>query len=301
MSPSGSEAVPRVSVVIRCYNEVDHIGGVIEKVRNQTVQDLEIVAVDSGSSDGTLDVLADHAVKTVHIPKEEFSFGRALNIGCAATRGEYLVFLSAHCYPTNSEWLGGLLEGFDAPHTAAVYGRQRAGETSPFSEHQILKRWFPDQSIDGQDTPFLNNANCAVRRSVWEKFPYDEELPGLEDVAWAKNVMEADWRIGYRADATVLHVHDETRSQTRDRYQREAITFQKVFPDEHFNLIDFVRLSSRNILADWRASRAQGVLLRNWSDIVGFRLAQFSGTYRGFHTRWPSSSDLKRRFYYPDN
>lgn len=300
MSPSASEGVPRVSVVIRCYNEVDHIGGVIEQVKNQRVKDLEIVAVDSGSNDGTLDVLTDHAVKTVRIPKEEFSFGRSLNIGCKAASGEYLVFLSAHCYPTDREWLGALLSGFEDPEVAAVYGRQRAVEGSAFSEHQILKRWFPDHSIDRQETPFLNNANCAVRRSVWEGFQYDEELPGLEDLAWAKQVMAAGWWITYRADASVLHVHDETRAQTRNRYQREAITFQRVFTDEHFNLIDFVRLSGRNIIVDWRAAKAQGALLRNWWDIVGFRLAQFWGTYRGFHTRWPSSSDLKRRFYYPD-
>ena len=291
---------PRISIVIRCYNEADHVGGVIDALKGQVVQDFEIVAVDSGSSDGTLAVLEEHAVNIVHIPKEEFSFGRSLNIGCAAARGDYLVFLSAHCYPADGEWLGGLVDGFKDPQTAAVYGRQRGVESSPFSEHQILKRWFPDQSIDRQDTPFLNNANCAVRRSVWEEVPYDEELPGLEDVAWAKKVMENGWGISYEADATVLHVHNETRSQTRNRYQREAITFQKVFPDEHFNLFDFVRLSSRNVVADWRAASAQGVLLRNGVEIVGFRLAQFWGTYQGFHTRWPSSSDLKRRFYYPD-
>ncbi|HEX5694759.1 MAG TPA: glycosyltransferase family 2 protein, partial [Acidimicrobiia bacterium] len=129
----------------------------------------------------------------------------------------------------------------------------------------------------------------------------DEDLPGLEDVAWATTVTAAGWSIGYRADATVHHVHDETRSQTRNRYQREAITFQKVFPGEHFNLFDFVRLTTRNVVSDWKSAREQGVLLRNGLDVLGFRVAQFWGTYRGFHTRWPSSSELKRRFYYPDD
>jgi glycosyltransferase involved in cell wall biosynthesis len=292
---------PTASIVIRCYNEKEHIGGVVEAVKRQVFSDFEIIAVDSGSTDGTLEILKEHVVTIVQIPKESFSFGRSLNLGCAASRGRFLVFLSAHCYPTDESWLVNLLSGFDDPEVAAVYGRQRAVATSAFSEHQVLRRWFPDESLPRQDGPFLNNANCAVRRSVWEQVPYDEDLPGLEDVAWATTVREAGWWIGYRADATVHHVHDETRSQTRNRYQREAITFQQVFPGEHFNLIDFLRLTGRNVLSDWRAAREQGVLLRKGVEVVGFRVAQFWGTYRGFHTRWPSSSDLKRRIYYPDD
>lgn len=302
MTTSGSSArSPTASVVIRCYNEEEHIGGVVEAVKAQDFSDAEIIAVDSGSTDGTLEILKEHDVTIVQIPKESFSFGRSLNLGCATATGEFLVFLSAHCYPTDHSWLGNLLAGFVDPEVAAVYGRQRAVATSAFSEHQVLKRWFPDETLPRQDGPFLNNANCAVRRSVWEQFPYDEDLPGLEDVAWATTVRGAGWWIGYRADATVHHVHDETRSQTRNRYQREAITFQKVFPGEHFNLIDFLRLTTSNVAADMRAAREHGVLLRKALEIVGFRIAQFWGTYRGFHTRWPSSSDLKRRFYYPDD
>ncbi len=290
-----------VSLVIRCYNEAEHIGAVLQALSTQSFDDFEIIAVDSGSDDGTLRILESGGVNVLRIPKETFSFGRSLNLGCSAAQGDLLVFLSAHCYPADDKWLENLLSGFQDPSVAAVYGRQRGVDSSPFSERQILKRWFPDITNDRQDGPFLNNANCAIRRSTWEEHPYDEELPGLEDVAWANVVSAAGWRISYRADATVLHVHDETRRQTRNRYQREAITFQKVFPNEHFNFLDFLRLSARNVVSDWKAARSQGVLLRNLAAIVTFRLAQFWGTYRGFHTRWPSSSELKRRFYYPDD
>ena len=293
---------PAVSVVIRCYNEVEHIGGVLDTISGQSMQDVEIVVVDSGSTDGTLEVVADYEVELVHIRKEDFSFGRSLNLGCSAAGGEFLVFLSAHCYPTDEFWLENLLKGFETEEIAAVYGRQRGvPDKSPFSEQQILRRWFPDVSAIPQEGPFMNNANAAVRRVVWKEFPYDESLPGLEDVAWANLVRSHGWEIGYRAEATVHHIHDETRAQTRNRYQREAITFQQVFPGEHFNFLDFVRLSGRNILADWEAARRSGVLMASFVSIVGFRLAQFWGTYRGFHTRWPASSELKRRFYYPEH
>ena len=290
-----------VSIIIRCYNEAEHIGGVLEAIGRQRFRDYEVVVVDSGSTDGTLEIVQGHDVRLLHILKEDFSFGRSLNMGCAAAVGEILVLLSAHCYPTDEGWLSSLLDAFESKDIAAVYGRQRGvpGQT-PFSEQQILRRWFPDESSVPQNGPFINNANCAVRRAVWEDFPYDETLPGLEDVAWANEVTAKGWSIGYRADATVHHIHDETRTQTRNRYQREAITFQRVFPGEHFNLFDFLRLSVRNIGADWSAAKREKALWRNWTGIVSFRIAQFWGTYKGFHTRWPASSELKRRFYYPE-
>ena len=291
---------PTVSIVIRCYNEAEHLPKLFEELKRQTFRDYEVVVVDSGSDDGTLDIVETEDVNLQHIAKEEFSFGPSLNIGCRAAQAEFLAFISAHCYPQDQDWLANLIDGFSDSRVAAVYGKQRGIPDSHFSERQIFKRWFPDESVTRQEDPFSNNANCAIRRSLWEQNPYDETLTGLEDVAWAQRVMRDGWWVGYRADAGVIHVHNESPSQIRNRYMREAITFQKVFPNEHFNVWDVVRLSVRNVLNDWRTARRQGELIGNVWPIVRFRLAQFAGTYEGFHTRRPPSSDLKQRFYYPE-
>lgn len=296
-----SVSSPRASVVIRCYNEAEHLPKLFSELKRQAFRDFEVVVVDSGSDDGTLDIVENEDVILEHIKKEDFSFGRSLNIGCRSASGEFLVFISAHCYPEHEDWLENLLSGFRDDRVAAVYGRQRGVPESHFSERQILRRWFPDVSVDRQEDSFSNNANCAVRRSLWEEFPYDESLTGLEDVAWAQQVMRHGWWVSYRADAGVIHVHNESPSQIRNRYMREAITFQKVFPSEHFNAWDVVRLSARNVTKDWRTAAREGVLWRNLWPIVRFRLAQFAGTYQGFHTRRPASSHLKQRFYYPES
>lgn len=292
---------PKATVVIRCFNEADHLPKLLTELRRQSYESFEIVAVDSGSDDGTLDILGKEDVRIEHIRRDEFSFGRSLNIGCGVARGEFLVFISAHCYPERTDWLEQILSGFADEKVGAVYGMQRGVPESHFSERQVFRRWYPDTSVARQDTPFLNNANCAVRRSLWEQFPYDESLTGLEDVAWAQTVMRDGWWVTYNANAGVIHVHNETTGQIRNRYQREAITFQKQFPSEHFNLWDFLRLSSSNVTRDWRAAANEGVLWQNLWPIVRFRVAQFAGTYQGFHMRRPPSSELKRRFYYPES
>ena len=271
------------------------------ELKRQSFRDFEVVVVDSGSDDGTLEIVESEDVILEHILKEDFSFGRSLNIGCKAANGEILVFISAHCYPETEDWLRHLIDGFEDDKVAAVYGKQRGVPESHFSERQVFRRWFPDASVSRQDDPFSNNANCAIRRSLWQESPYDETLTGLEDVAWAQNVMRHGWWVSYRADAGVIHVHNETPGQIRNRYRREAITFQSVFPSEHFNAWDFTRLSARNVFKDWRTAADQGVLTSNMWPIVRFRVSQFAGTYQGFHMRRPPSSDLKRRFYYPES
>ncbi|MGH8914239.1 MAG: glycosyltransferase family 2 protein [Acidimicrobiia bacterium] len=297
---SDTNRPPTASIVIRCFNEAEHIGKLLSELKRQSLTDYEVIVVDSGSDDGTLEIVQGEDVILEHIRKDEFSFGRSLNLGCRAASGEYLVFISAHCYPEHEDWLSNLLAPFADEKVAVVYGKQRGITESHVSEQQIFKTWFPDESVPRQDGPFSNNANAAVRRSLWEQHPYDETLTGLEDVAWAQRVMRDGWWVSYRADAGVIHVHNETADQIRNRYRREAITFQKVFPGEHFNGWDFFRLSTRNVMADVRAAGESGRVWKHLWPIIRFRVSQFAGTYQGFHMRRPPSSDLKRRFYYPE-
>ena len=114
--------MPRISVVIRCYNEVKHIGRLLVGIERQRNRDVEIIVVDSGSTDGTLDVTAHFPVTLLHIAPERFSFGRSLNIGCAAATGDVVVVCSAHVYPTHADWLDLLVAPFEDPAVAVVYG-----------------------------------------------------------------------------------------------------------------------------------------------------------------------------------
>ena len=290
----------QVSIVIRCYNEQEHIGKLLYGIFKQQMDDFEVILVDSGSTDGTLELAQEFPIdEIVYIPPEKFSFGRALNLGCEAASGEFCVFASAHVYPTRNDWLKILLEKFEKK-VALVYGKQRGNEITKFPEKQIFRQWFPDEDIRYQQSPFCNNANAAIRREVWEEFQYDETLTGLEDLDWAKRVQEEGYKISYAADAEIKHVHDETPKEVYNRYRREAIAHKRIFSDQEFTFIDFLKMFGYNTVSDYISAFRKKKIRDAIVEIPRFRLMQFFGTYRGFSRERPVSDRLWRRFYYPD-
>lgn len=294
-------ASPTASIVIRCYNEREHIGKLLHGIFEQTHDDFEVILVDSGSTDGTLEIAHQYPItEVVHIPPEKFSFGRALNYGCEAAGGKFCVFISAHCYPKRVDWLDKLLKKFEDEDVAMVYGKQRGGGPTKFSERRIFRRWFPEKDIDYQLTPFANNANAAIRRELWTEFPYDEQLTGLEDMDWGKRVKEAGYEISYASEAEIIHIHDETLRQIYNRYRREAIAHKQIIPEQEFTSLDFLKAFVRNTISDYRAAISQRELWGNIQSIPVFRFLQFWGTYRGFKHDETISQKLQNRFYYPD-
>lgn len=286
------------SIVIRAYNEEKHIGRLLEGIKHQTLQDVEVILVDSGSTDGTVTIAESYGARIVPIPSTEFTFGRSLNFGIRAATREFIVIASAHVYPVYPDWLASLLHPLEQEEVALAYGKQRGPESAKFSEQQIFHQWYPDHGKPRQETAFCNNANAAIRKSLWAKNPYDETLTGLEDLAWAKWAKEQGYAITYVAEAEIIHVHHETPRGVFNRYRREAMAFKKIYPESHFNVYDFLRLTTTNILSDlWHAARER-VLWRNILSILWFRLMQFHGTRLGHHETSLITPQLRETFYY---
>jgi glycosyltransferase involved in cell wall biosynthesis len=290
---------PVCSIVIRAFNEEKHIGRLLEGIRAQSVKDVQVILVDSGSTDKTVEIARRQPVEVVKIQPQDFSFGRSLNLGIARATAPIIIIASAHVYPVYPDWLEKLLEPFTEERTALVYGKQRGNGSTQFSEHRIFEQWFPDHSTASQSTPFCNNANAAIRRSVWELHPYNETLPALEDMAWGRWVIEQGYRIAYSAEAEIIHVHSETWQSITNRYRREGMAFKHIYPQEHFHWWDLLRLFFVNVAHDRKVAREQGVLGREWKNIHQFRWAQFWGTYLGYHQSGPLTWKLKQAFYYP--
>jgi rhamnosyltransferase len=287
------------SIVIRAYNEARYLPRLLEGIASQTIQDAEVILVDSGSTDETVSIAESFGARILHIRPEEFTFGRSLNFGIGAATRERIVIVSAHVYPVYPDWLERLLDPLSDLKMAVSYGKQRGPQTAKFSEQQIYHQWYPDQSNFRQPTPFCNNANAAIRRSLWEQHPYDESLTGLEDLSWAKWAFEQGYAVAYVAEAEIIHIHNETPRGVLNRYRREAMTFKRLYPEANFSLYDLARLTTTNIVNDLWHALVQRKLLTNLPSVFWFRWMQFYGTWLGYHQPGLVDAQLRETFYYP--
>lgn len=290
-----------VSVVIRTLNEARHLGTLLDGITRQVYPDgeVEVIVVDSGSSDGTIEIARKFGTNLVHIAKEDFSFGRSLNLGCSAASGDALLFVSGHCIPAHRNWIAELVRPLGENGIAYSYGRQIGDETSRFSEKQIFAKYFPEKSRIPQEGFFTNNANSALLTRVWRNHPFDEDLTGLEDMHLARQLVEQGYQCAYVAEAPVYHLHDESWRQIRRRFEREAIALQHIMPEVHVTFADFVRYVTSAILFDFGAALQQKRFMATAGEIVLYRLMQFWGSYRGNHIHRDISRQRKEAYFFP--
>lgn len=211
---------PAVSIVIRSRNEARSLGPVLEAVlAQQDAPPTEIVALDSGSTDGTLALLARFPMRVEHLPAAAFTYGTALNRGAALARGAIVVYLSAHCRPLAPDWLARLTAPFADPHVLAAFGGQVPVPGMNPIEAITTRRNFPPVPPAGV---LFSTANGAVRRAAVLSRPFDAEIPIAEDHLWALGV-PAPGRIVYVPAAAVAHSHPMGLRPWRARFYAHGL------------------------------------------------------------------------------
>lgn len=292
----------RASIVIRTLNEARHLGDLLAMIARQRAPGLEVetVLIDSGSTDGTVEIARAHGARITTITKAEFSFGRSLNRGCAFATGDILVLISGHCVPVDEDWLHNLCRPLVEGRVSYTYGRQIGDDDSNYSERRLFAKYFPETSRIPQEGFFCNNANSALLRSAWDQHPFDEELTGLEDMELAKRLVAAGHRIGYVAEAPVFHHHQESWAQVRRRFEREAIALRSIMPEVHLSRFDVLRFVLASALGDWRSAHRNGIVSTSRADMLRYRWNQYLGSWKGNHDHRLLSRQAKERFFYPE-
>ncbi len=208
-----------ISVVIRAKNESAWLQRCLTAIQNQTLP-AEIVVVDNASEDGTGEICRRRGCTVLELSDAEFSFGRALNRGFAASSGDYVAILSAHCVPLNDVWLYRLAANLRDPQAAGVYGRQEPlPDSTDFDKRDLWTTFGVERRVQRKDF-FFHNANAMIRRSVWERIPFDENLSGVEDRAWAREVLAAGYTLIYEPSASVYHQHGIHQGRNEERAGR---------------------------------------------------------------------------------
>lgn len=274
--------MPECSIIVRALNEERHLPALFDGLDRQTFRDFETVVVDSGSTDGTVALAEKRAHKLVRIAPRDFTFGRALNLGIRADTGPLIVVISAHTRPVDEHWLERLLAPLRArPRVAMAYGRQVGWEGSKFSEALDFDRFFGPAPREITDHFFANNANSAVRRECWQRRPFDETLPGLEDIEWARWARREGFEIAYAHDAAIHHIHDETWPQVRRRYYREGQAARWIDWLKRRDLPAEVWGEFKWLCGDLSEAARRGLLGEKIGEILRFRYNKVAGTVGG--------------------
>ncbi|MGI9121240.1 MAG: glycosyltransferase family 2 protein [Acidimicrobiales bacterium] len=259
------------SIIVRARNEEQTIERALCSLRHQTVT-VEIVVVDSGSTDRTRAIARRWADVLIDLPADRFTFGRALNVGAAAASAAIHFALSAHCRAERADWIERSLAHYGRADVAGTYGDRALADGQP------LNAVFYQDVAYARAHPYWGFTNHASswRANVWERFPFDERLDAAEDKEWALRVLNAGWIIAVDPLLWVDMSH-VWRNGLLDYYRRQkrvaraVRSFQKVSPP----------YQGRQMLAEWwgQADKDRRSALRRRLSPV--RAAGLVGKYQG--------------------
>jgi rhamnosyltransferase len=308
---------PTISIVLPTRNGMATLPALLDAVGRQRVDaDVEIVAVDSSSTDGTADLVKARAHRFVSIAADTFDHGRTRNLGIERSTGRFVVLMVQDALPASDGWLAALVAPLVQDHTiAGSYARQR-----PAPDASGITRYYAERALAASDQPrvmaidratyatlhpierleactFDNVCSC-IRRSVWQSHPF-KPTPIGEDLEWARDVLLSGHRLAYVPESIVIHSHDRS---ARYELARTYVLHHELFRLFGVRTIPTIGGLARAISASIRLHlkslplgpperRGAGELSRTLGLAVAWPLGQYLGALyaaRGWTLRRPT-------------
>jgi rhamnosyltransferase len=234
----------KVSVVIPTKNAGDIFENTLKGLKEQIYEiEPEIVVIDSGSTDMTLNLSRQYGAKIISIPPQEFNHGLTRNCAIKETSGEIIILLSQDAVPGDPYLIRNFVHAFNDELVAGAYARQVPRKNADSITKRNLNnwltgrtevevRWIEDWEIYNEQSPMeryffcnFDNVCSAIRRCVWEEIPFRFNYFG-EDIEWAQQVLEAGWKITYCPDSFVIHSHNRS---LKYEFTRNQLCHQKLY------------------------------------------------------------------------
>jgi rhamnosyltransferase len=257
------------SVVIRTKDEAASIGRTLRLLAEQDIgNELEIIVVDSGSTDDTVSIARQAKARIIEIPSTTFTFGGALNTGCEQANGAAVIALSAHAFPQDTGWARRMVGALEDQRVACAAGYGIDPEGQPLTGRRVQG---PD---DLRRHPQWGYSNaCGVfRHELWRQRAFREDMPGTEDKEWAAYWIGRGYLTVVDPALSVDHRHDDDGVRlTYARSRREWEGFAMYLDLEPYSLAQLRR-------AWWRTEERQRRL--SWRRVATLA-GEWSGRRRG--------------------
>jgi rhamnosyltransferase len=259
------------SVIVRTKDVEGTIERCLRLLRAQTVA-LEVIVVDSGSTDGTRDIASAWCDRLVQVPPDQFTYGRALNIGAEVASAPVHVAVSAHTFLERRDWVERAISHYRRPDVAAVNGSIFLPDGRPQASV-----FYQDAAASRRNRSWgFSNTAASWRAAVWKRFRFDESMEASEDKEWSWRVLDAGWVIAFDP---YLWIPDSHRRQAgllalfaRTKKEAAAMAERGALPP----------FSARAALAEWwRVDRSLPARRRFRRRANHFRIAEIAGRYAG--------------------
>jgi rhamnosyltransferase len=280
---------PLVSIVLRSFNEAWALADTLARLRAQEYRHWELLAFDSGSTDGSVDLIRRAQPQHfVQLHPQEYVPGRVLNQAVHLARSNYCIFLNADATPQDGHWLNPLVQALLHPNNAAAFGRQipRPGCQAVYACD--YDRCFGPDRESASWPHFFSMASSAIRKDVWARRGFLETLQYAEDDEYTRWCKSQGYQVIYCPDSVVLHSHNYTPAQAYKRSFGDARSLAHCWPGKRsdFNWGRTVLLGSLNDLRhDLRFCARTG----RWRELPHAALVRWQqrrGRLHGFRSGW---------------
>ena len=270
-------ALPSVTVAILTWNGEQYLDDILTALEAQTYEGAsEVLVIDSGSTDRTLEIIAAHPSVRLHeIPNYEFGHGRTRNLAAELATGEIVAYLTHDAVPSDESWLSEIVAPFaDDSRISAVVGRQIARPSAPpvlkydirrvfdrlGPEHGLTVVWDTGRPLDAAEraaAAFYSDANSAARRSVLlGDVPY-QDVDYAEDQVFGRDLFDRGHRRAYAARAAVQHSNDTTLRTFGSRIAADMLGLRRIGTA----IAPVSRLAAVKQTVKWSTADAAAILL----------------------------------------
>jgi len=257
-----------ISIILLTKNGDAYLEEVLEKVFAQGIKKtFEVIAIDSGSTDRTKEILAKFPIQLQEVSPATFNHGETRNLGAELSKGKYLVYLTQDATPLNGEWLERLVAPLrEDRRIAGAFSSQRPREECHLMEkRQILQTELtsgkamriniavgnPEYERNRYSLIWFSNTSSCIQKEIWEKIPF-RKLEFAEDQDWAQRVLEAGYKTVYVPDSIVIHSHHYRPVRNFRRHFEHARAMKEIFGKEEFPLFkNIFSATYGSVKADW--------------------------------------------------